>query len=368
MEIKSTEQEENIKNNTNEIENEQLGKNDLNSVNSENKNKNISSSNLRGSDETHFSSDNKSMSAEKPDKSEDKIQFIQSTLTHSHKKNNSQNSELRGLKISSEKKEIKLPHKFNIFLERVEDFQKKKTQNINQLHQNYEDSIKKLMKNPEITKKSRIIDKKNSKPKFLDRIKDQQIKQKQRKEKLIEKINLEKLKKKEEIEKPLKFHIKQKEDKKFMKAYKIMMKREKEVKERFKVFNSVVKEYTMKDCTFAPKINKNEDGNKGDNNESNGKNDITERIIKRMYKDEIKNKIKRKDELVKKYKPCFHPKINANSGRLSRNWKAKLSKKNQSVNYEMNNDMDKLSVIKERTNKSSFKSETNDEKNKNEDK
>ena len=30
--------------------------------------------------------------------------------------------------------------------------------------------------------------------------------------------------------------------------------------------------------------------------------------------------------------------------------------------------MDKLSVIKERTNKSSFKSETNDEKNKNEDK
>ncbi len=153
-----------------------------------------------------------------------------------------------------------------------------------------------------------------------------------------------------------------------MKAYKIMMKREKEVKERFKVFNSVVKEYTMKDCTFAPKINKNEDGNKGDNNESNGKNDITERIIKRMYKDEIKNRIKRKDELVKKYKPCFHPKINANSGRLSRNWKAKLSKKNQSVNYEMNNDMDKLSVIKERTNKSSFKSETNDEKNKNEDK
>ena len=87
-----------------------------------------------------------------------------------------------------------------------------------------------------------------------------------------------------------------------------------------------------------------------------------------MYNDEIKNRIKRKDELVKKYKPCFHPKINANSGRLSRNWKAKLSKKNQSVNYEMNNDMDKLSVIKERTNKSSFKSETNDEKNKNEDK
>ena len=126
MEIKSTEQEENIKNNANEIENEQLGKNDLNSVNSENKNKNISSSNLRGSDETHFSSDNKSMSAEKPDKSEDKIQFIQSTLTHSHKKINSQNSELRGLKIPSEKKEIKLPHKFNIFLERVEDFQKKK--------------------------------------------------------------------------------------------------------------------------------------------------------------------------------------------------------------------------------------------------
>ena len=229
MEIKSTEKEENMENNNIEIENEQLGKNDSNSIDSISKNKNIFSSNLRGSEETHFSSDNKSISAEKPDKREDPIQYIHSTIINNNTKNNSKISKLKGLKKSSPIKEKKIPHQFHIFLERTEDFQKKKTENINQLHQNYEESIKKIMQNtPQLTKKSRLIDKRNSKPKFLDRIKDEQIKQKQRKEKLIEKINLEKLKKKEEIEKPLKFHIKQKEDKKFMKVYKIMMKREKE--------------------------------------------------------------------------------------------------------------------------------------------
>ena len=43
---------------------------------------------------------------------------------------------------------------------------------MNELQKNYEDKIKKLMKEkPDITQRSRILDKKNSKPKFLDRVK-----------------------------------------------------------------------------------------------------------------------------------------------------------------------------------------------------
>ena len=363
MEIKSTEKEENMENNNIEIENEQLGKNDSNSIDSISKNKNIFSSNLRGSEETHFSSDNKSISAEKPDKREDPIQYIHSTIINNNTKNNSKNSKLKGLKKSSPIKEKKIPHQFHIFLERTEDFQKKKTENINQLHQNYEESIKKIMQNtPQLTKKSRLIDKRNSKPKFLDRIKDEQIKQKQRKEKLIEKVNLEKVKKKEEIDKPLKFNIKKKEDKKFMKAYKIMLKRQNEVNERFKIFNNSVKEYTMRECTFSPKINKFED-----DNDNKDKDDLNERMVKRMYNHEIKYRNKRKDELYKKYMPSFHPKINSNAERLSRNWKNKLSSRNQTVDYEINDEIDKLNNAIKRMNKSTYRDRIIDEENNYED-
>ena len=269
MEIKSTEQEENIKNNTNEIENEQLGKNDSNSIDSISKNKNIFSSNLRGSEETHFSSDNKSISAEKPDKREDPIQYIHSTIINNNTKNNSKNSKLKGLKKSSPIKEKKIPHQF---------------------------------------------------------------------------------------------HIKQKEDKKFMKAYKIMLKRQNEVNERFKIFNNSVKEYTMRECTFSPKINKFED-----DNDNNDKDDLNERIVKRMYNHEIKYRNKRKDELYKKYMPSFHPKINSNAERLSRNWKIKLSSRNQTVDYEINDEIDKLNSAIRRMNKSTYRDRIIDEENNYED-
>ena len=310
MEIKSTEKAQKI---SNELENEQIAKNDSNSIDSDIKNKNILASNLHSSEETHFSSENKSTSTEKPDKNNDQKRQIHSCLINNNTKNNNKNSKLKGLKFSTPKKPTKIPHKFNIFLERTEDFQKKKIENMNELQRNYEDNIKKLMKEkPDITQRSRILDKKNSKPKFLDRVKEEQIKQKQRKEKLIEKINAEKAKKKEETDKPLEFNIKPKEDKKFMKVYEAMMTRQKETKERFKIFNEVVKEYHMKECT------------------------------------------------VKKYKPSFQPKINDNADRLSRNWKIKLSSRNQTMDYEMKNYGNKITNGEKRLNKSSSKNDIND--------
>ena len=362
MENKSIEKEENSKKISNELENEQLGKIDSNSIDSDIKNKNILTSNLRSSEETHFSSENKSTSAEKPDKNDEQIKQIHSSLINNNPKNNNKNSKLKGLKFSTPKKPTKIPHKFNIFLERTEDFQKRKIENMNELHRNYEDNIKKIMKEkPEITQRSRIIDKKNSKQKFLDRIKEEQIKQKQRKEKLIEKINAEKAKKKEEIDKPLEFNIKPKEDKKFMKVYEAMMTRQKEVKERFKIFNEVVKEYHMKECTFAPKINKAQDNNKSDTDSSNDNNNLSEKLVKRMYNDEIKYRNKRKDDLIKKYKPSFQPKINDNADRLSRNWKMKLSSRNQTMDYEIQNCGNKIYNWNQNLNKSSSKNDINDD-------
>ena len=334
MEIKSTEITENIQKISNVIDNERLCKNDSNSIDSEIQNKNIFNPKLRNSDETRYNSDNKSISVERPDKSDYLNQQIQSPMTNTNKKNNYQNSKLESLKLSNPKKNIEIPHKFYIFLERAEGFQKKQKENMNELKRSVEDNIKKLMKEkPEITKKSRMIDKKNSKQKFLDRIKDEEIKYKQRKEKLFERINLERAKKKEEIDKPLEFNIKPKEDKKFMKVYESMMERQKATKNRFKVFNEVVQEYNMKECTFSPKINKYENKSFTKSDEENNEINKNNKFVKRLYNDEIKNRIKKKENLFQKYKPSFHPKINKNAESLSRNWKTKLNCKNNTNYY-----------------------------------
>ena len=360
MEINSTEKEENAQKNVNELENEKLSKNDSNSIDSMIKNKNILSSNLRNSGETLFSSENKSISAEKHDKNDEQIQNIQSSIMNNNSKNNLENTKIKGLNLSSPKKVSKIPRGFRVFLERTEDFQKKRMQNMNELQRNCEDNLKKMMKEkPEITKRSRIIDKKNSKPKFLDRIKDEQMKQKQKKEKLIEKINIERAKKKEEIEKPLEFKIMKKEDKKFMKVYEAMMARQKEVKERFKIFNEVVQEYNMKECTFAPKINKVEDNNRSESDITEDKNDLNEKLVKRMYKDEIKYRNKRKEDLFKKYKPSFQPIINYNAEKLSRNWKSKLGSRNQTLDYEIKNYKNKSSDVNKKLNSSNSLKEIN---------
>ena len=330
-------QEENL-NNKNPIEllNDHLIKKDSTSIDSETKTKNILSSNLRNSDETRYNSDNKSISIERPEKIDDLIQPSQSSL------NNNDNKKISYIKFSSPTKSTKIPNKFNLFLERNEGFQRRQKENLDELQKGYEQNIKKLMKEkPEISYKSRLIDKKNSLPKnFLDRVKEQDDKFKQRKEKLKAKINLERAKKKEEIDKPLTFNKKSLEDKKFNKIYEAMMERQKEVKDRFKIFNEVVNEYNMKECTFVPKINKYEnDSQTNSDNESENKINKNNNIIKRLYNEEIEKRNKKKENLFNKYKPSFHPKINNNAERLSRNWKSRLYKNRTIYDYAYKNDI-----------------------------
>ena len=330
-------QEENL-NNKNPIEllNEHLIKKDSTSIDSETKTKNILSSNLRNSDETRYNSDNKSISIERPEKIDDLIQPSQSSL------NNNDNKKISYIKFSSPTKNTKIPNKFNLFLERNEGFQRRQKENLDELQKGYEQNIKKLMKEkPEISHKSRLIDKKNSLSKnFLDRVKEQDDKFKQRKDKLKAKINLERAKKKEEIDKPLTFNKKSLEDKKFNKIYEAMMERQKEVKDRFKIFNEVVNEYNMKECTFVPKINKYEnDPQNNSDNESENKINKNNNITKRLYNEEIEKRNKKKENLFNKYKPSFHPKINNNAERLSRNWKSRLYKNRTIYDYAYKNDI-----------------------------
>ena len=334
MENKLEEKDDNTKKILFENSNDKLDKHDSTSIDSEIKNKNLNPSNFKNSEETRYNSDNKSI----PDKSDDINQNTQSSLMNINKKNKYQKSKLDNLKFSSPQKNTKIPQKFNTFLERNEAFHRRQKENLNELQKNVEENIKKLMKEkPDISQKSRILDKKNSKTKFLERIKDQQIKIKQRKEKLKEKINLERAQKKEKIDKPLEFNKISKEDKKFMKVYESMVERQKEVNDRFQVFNEVVNAYNMKECTFAPKINKyknkseSESNSNSDNEED--KPDKVDKVVNRLYNEEIKFRTKQKENLFKKYKPSFHPKINKNSEKLSRNWKSKLNSKNNTNYY-----------------------------------
>ena len=338
-------QEENL-NNKNPIEllNDHLIKKDSTSIDSETKTKNILSSNLRNSDETRYNSDNKSISIERPEKIDDLIQPSQSSLNNNDNNiiNKSNNKKISYIKFSSPTKSTKIPNKFNLFLERNEGFQRRQKENLDELQKGYEQNIKKLMKEkPEISHKSRLIDKKNSLPKnFLDRVKEEDDKFKQRKEKLKAKINLERAKKKEEIDKPLTFNKKSLEDKKFNKIYEAMMERQKEVKDRFKIFNEVVNEYNMKECTFVPKINKYEnDSQTNSDNECENKINKNNNIIKRLYNEEIEKRNKKKENLFNKYKPSFHPKINNNAERLSRNWKSRLYKNRTIYDYAYKNDI-----------------------------
>ena len=315
-----------------ENSNDKLDKHDSISTDSELKNKNLFPSNFKNSEETRYNSDIKSIQ----DKSDDLNQNIKSSLININQKNKYKKTKLNNILIfSTPHKDKKIPQKFHMFLERTEILQRKQKENLNELQKNVEENIKKLMKEkPDITEKSRMIDKKNSKMKFLERIKEQEIKIKQRKEKLKEKINLERALKKEKIDKPLEFNKIPKEDKKFKKIYEAMVERQKEVNDRFQIFNEVVHEYNMKECTFSPQINKNRNKSYDEsNNSSDNEEDIKDKLVKRLYNNEIEYRNKKKENLFKKYKPSFHPKINKNSDKLSRNWKSKLANKHNTYYY-----------------------------------
>jgi len=174
---------------------------------------------------------------------------------------------------------------------------------------------------------------KKEKLKFLERVKEEEIKAREKKERLIEQIQNERAKKKEEIEKPLEFNLRtSKVDKKFQKVYDEMMRKEQENKNKFNIFAQIVQDFQMKECNFHPNLKKDSDG------ERNRKKLNSCEMIQRLYDDEIKTRCQKKEDLRKKYKPTFRPKINQNTNELVKRWKVRNENKIKEKRKEANND------------------------------
>lgn len=205
------------------------------------------------------------------------------------------------------------------FLNRFINYEKKKEEKISGLKKEKDEKEKNnLRKRPFLSRKSvELISRINLKDNFLERMEEEEKKSKIQKEKLVEKIKNERAKKKEEIEKPLDFKIKPTiVDKKFNKIYQEMLKKEEFAKEKLEAFKDVVNQYNMRECVFQPNINKEEDNN-NDNIKRKKIRSTSSEVIQRLYNDELKNKEKKRENLEKKYKLSFKPKIGDKSIELA---------------------------------------------------
>jgi hypothetical protein len=301
----------------------------------------IKKSNISNVEDNHNYSDNKndckSTSIEKQDISEDMLEQAQLLKNNYHSNNY---IEIPGKKNPKSPVSCKstISLEFSSYLERVEDYKKKKEEKLNEMKRNLEENEKKTLKEkPEITKKSRNIVKKQEKNRttFLERVKVEQKKAKEKKEKLFEKIINERNKKKEEIEKPLEFNIKSnKMDKKFKKVYEEMLRKEQELKNKFNIFSEAVHQYKMKECKFQPNIDRYED----DEGNKKKKNRVKScEIVKRLYDDGIKDQNEKRENLKEKYKINFKPKINGNSNSLAKKWRQRVEIKKEELDKNEKN-------------------------------
>ena len=64
-------------------------------------------------------------------------------------------------------------------------------------------------------------------------------------------------------------------DKRFNKVYQEMVKKDEDVKEKINIFSDVIKQYEMRECSFQPKINRDEKNN--NKKEKRNSNEIIER-------------------------------------------------------------------------------------------
>ena len=94
----------------------------------------------------------------------------------------------------------------------------------------------------------------------------------------------------------------------------------------------------MRECKFHPNINRNNIDE--ENKKKNRKRLNSCELIQRLYNDEIKSRNEKKENLKKKYKPTFKPKINGNTDILAKKWKQKNKKEEQNIKNNNNNTVD----------------------------
>ena len=226
------------------------------------------------------------------------------------------------------------------YINRFINYEKKKEEKISEMKKEIDEKEKtKIKKKPNISRKSvELVSRINLKDSFLERMEEEEKKSKVKQEKLIEKIKNERAKKTEEMEKPLDFKIKKTTvDKKFNKIYQEMIKKEEIAKEKLNAFSNVVNEYEMRECSFQPNINRNEENN---NDKKIRKRRLSsDEIIQRLYDDELKNKENKRENLEQKYKLTFKPTINEKSLELALKRKKymEITEKEANINNKKEN-------------------------------
>ena len=98
-----------------------------------------------------------------------------------------------------------------------------------------------------------------------------------------------------------------------------MKKQNEQKKEKFKIFEEKI---IMKECKFQPNLNDDdEDNNKRLRKVSSCK------LVQRLYNDELVKRMEKKENLKKKYRLSFKPKINETSIDMTNKWKKRLNNK-----------------------------------------
>ena len=261
---------------------------------------------------------NKSMSQEKIDAGKNFSTLVTTT------KNKTQNMKIPYVNTnkSDKSKDYQMKKRYSqenlSYINRFINYEKKKEEKLSEMKKEIDEKEKtKIKKKPNISRKSvELVSRINLKDSFLERMEEEEKKSKVKQEKLIEKIKNERAKKTEEMEKPLDFKIKKTTvDKKFNKIYQEMIKKEEIAKEKLNAFSNVVNEYEMRECSFQPNINRNEENN---NDKKIRKRRLSsDEIIQRLYDDELKNKENKRENLEQKYKLTFKPTINEKSLELA---------------------------------------------------
>lgn len=269
---------------------------------------------------------NKSTSAEKQDLSEEPSL---STQTYN-------NVLIKGK--ARKKPKISINKQFENYYTRMKDYEKKKLEKINAKRKLLEkNEISELKTKPEISKKSKEM--MNGNNNLFGRMKESEKKVKEKKIKLMEKIKLEREKKKEEEKKPIEYHINKKsDDKKFNEVYQNMINKVKQAKENLEAYKEAVEQYEMKECVFQPNLETEEDDEK-----NKTKKLTADEITKRLYTEGIKKKLQDRENLEKKYKPSFKPKISDNTKELAKKWKErnKLKKEEKEKELKISNSLKK---------------------------
>ena len=320
--IKETENEIDIINKDNDINKNNISKekykNELNSKNNTN-------------EEEEYEEEEENKTNETIDEDVDYENLFEKTFKKRHFMENTISFKNKIEKTYKKKLNInaKNPKEFDDYLIRLDEYNSKRNEKLEQLKYKCDLKEKKKCTNiPYINKKSKELVK-NDNLSFLQRLEKEQERAKLNKKKLEEQINFERKRKKEAELMKNEYKIKvTKIDEKWNKRLNEMNKMQQKNQEKFEQIKKRVKDEEMKEYIFQPKINTSNNKNNYSNNYNSKNTEIKKHkrpgsaiIINRLYNDDLLRRKEKKENLIKKYTPSFQPKIDEKSKTMKLNRK-----------------------------------------------